>query len=265
MGEREDRNRGGETVEATGLAAQVAAQCAALIAHRTLDHQLLAPPVVTGRLIDESSGRAVFVLREHIDIDPGWQGDQFRCSLWVVEPGGEPRQIFEDLSYRRADLPRGHRFAGRDPSIGLRELDEGGVVIEAVRKGDQSGVTQRFRVDFAGVLGEVTSFEEVARNLIERLAPRLGYDYLSGMSVVPGAEVAAVKFTTENGSTFGYDTVFLVWREAGAVSARIICESRDYLTIGSIKVEGHHAAVVVNGRTYTASMMGESGAPGGGT
>lgn len=221
---------------------------------RTLHHhtaQLLADcavpdsrysrPAITKQILDIANTRAVFVLREHIDLDPGSLGEQWRYSVWLVEGVAPPRQLFEDHAFYRTDVPRGHCFAGRDPSIGLIELRADAVVIEASRHGGCSGAIasakEKLQLGFDGSVTEVETFVDQAKNMVERCASRLGYDYISALQVVPGREAVVIKFSTENGSDYGYDTVFVVWRDStGRMQQRAVVRgpAGEYLQLGEV-------------------------------
>jgi len=82
---------------------------------------------------------------------------------------------------------------------------------------------------------------EEAMSLIKRIGNRLGYDYTHGPEFAEGRkDVCAVVHTTENGSTYGYDTVYLVWKEPnGDINYREIKNSRstkDYIHVESVNV-----------------------------
>jgi hypothetical protein len=150
--------------------------------------------------------------------------------------------LFEDHAYQRADVWASHRYAGRDCSISLLELRADGVVIEAARAAGNAGAAgaakEKFQVRFDGSIADMESFEDVARNVVERQAPRLGYDYLSSFVVVSGKEIAVAKFSSENGRDYGYDTLYVVWRDrAGEVQSRVVERgpAHEYLQLGEVE------------------------------
>jgi len=71
------------------------------------NHSLYKPTVVNESVIDEGRKIAVFILFEQIDTDrctehgEGWLGDQFRYSLWKLDGGNDPIQLYEDHAYIR--------------------------------------------------------------------------------------------------------------------------------------------------------------------
>lgn len=88
------------------------------------------------------------------------------------------------------------------------------------------------------------------QQLIERVATHLGCDYAGGV-VFPEErkDVAAVKYSSENGSDYGFDTIFLVWESQGKMQYREIADSRntkDYLHIHGVTVKGEMVTVVVS-------------------
>jgi hypothetical protein len=83
---------------------------------------------------------------------------------------------------------------------------------------------------------------EEVKNLIGRVGARLGYDYTHNPYFPEGRDdICAVVHTTENGSTYGFDTVFLVWKEPnGSINYRELKNSRstkDYIHVESISVK----------------------------
>jgi hypothetical protein len=76
------------------------------------------PTEIHESVIDHDSKIAIWILKEMIDTDrctpqgSGWLGDQFRYSVWKMESGKEPTQLYEDHAYtkeRGCDI-RGLRF-----------------------------------------------------------------------------------------------------------------------------------------------------------
>lgn len=80
-----------------------------------------------------------------------------------------------------------------------------------------------------------------AKSLIERVGPKLGYDFTSQPVFPEGRkDVCVVKHTAENGSDYGYDVVYLVWKTPdGQVKHAEVANSRatkDYVHLRSVKV-----------------------------
>ena len=112
---------------------------------------------------------------------------------------------------------------------------------------------------------ELTLTEKEAKSLIERIGSRLGYDYThSPMFPKNRNDVCVIVHTTENGSTYGYDTVYLVWKEpSGAVEYKEIKNSRatkDYNHIKSVKVSKNGSVSVKfgSGGSYSGVPWSES-------
>lgn len=81
---------------------------------------------------------------------------------------------------------------------------------------------------------------EEAKGLIDEIGACLGYDYTYD-PVYPkkNRNVCAIRRLTENGSTYGYDTIYLVWKDKkGDLKHEEITNSRstkDYLSVQEIK------------------------------
>lgn len=110
---------------------------------------------------------------------------------------------------------------------------------------------------------ELTAQE--AKSLIERIGPRLGYDYTHAPEFPKDRkDVCAVVHTTENGSTYGYDTVYLVWKEPdGTVKHKEIKNSRatkDYIHIKELEVnkDGSVSVKFGSGGSYSGVPWSES-------
>lgn len=80
------------------------------------------------------------------------------------------------------------------------------------------------------------------KDLIGKIGQRLGYDYTHNPKFPSDRnDVCAVVHTTENGSTYGYDTIYLVWKgKDGIVKYKEIKDTRatkDYINIDSVVFE----------------------------
>jgi hypothetical protein len=95
------------------------------------------------------------------------------------------------------------------------------------------------------------AFAREAEALIERVGNSLGYDY-TGTPVFPEGrdDIAVVRRTTENGVSYGYDTIYVVWKEKEKEG---VCHdtladtraSKDYLHIRRVFMEEDMLVVVV--------------------
>jgi len=106
---------------------------------------------------------------------------------------------------------------------------------------------------------------EEVKDLIERIGPRLGCDYThSPIFPKERNDVCAVVHTTENGSTYGYDTVYLVWKEPdGTIKHEEIRNSRatkDYIHIKSVEInkDGSVSVGFGSGGSYSGVPWSES-------
>jgi hypothetical protein len=110
---------------------------------------------------------------------------------------------------------------------------------------------------------ELTAQE--AKSLIEKVGPRLGYDH-TYEPVFPEdrKDLCAVRHLTENGSTYGYDTIYLVWKEPdGSVKHAEIRNSRntkDYIHIEAVAVneDGSVSVKFGSGGSYSGIPWSES-------
>ena len=82
-----------------------------------------------------------------------------------------------------------------------------------------------------------------AKQLIDRVGPHIDgrYDYTYGPQFLEGrADICVVKRLAENGSSYGYDTLYLVWEVDGKLQYQVIDDtqsSKDYLHIESVREE----------------------------
>lgn len=89
---------------------------------------------------------------------------------------------------------------------------------------------------------------EEARGYINEIGPSLGYDFTYNPSFPKGRQdVCLVVHAAENGVSYGYDTLYLVWKdEAGHLQHRELANtkcSKDYISSSSIVVEGDTVTV----------------------
>lgn len=213
-------------------------------------------------IIDKENNRAAFVLFEQIDTS-GELENQYRYSLWFVRDREEPRQIYENHEYMKNPVYYKGSL-GRDPTIGLEEILADGVV--ATLTPEEGGIACtlsqiKVKIGLDGKINEPEDFIEQARNLVKMIGPKLGYDFVSDMSVsgterLKGENVTVLLWRAEDGSTYNYDTVYLVWKDkSGQLRNRTLTDSRssqDYLS-ADIKTEGKEIEVDVKGRKFRVS------------
>ncbi|MEM7819349.1 MAG: hypothetical protein QXD48_00790 [Candidatus Aenigmatarchaeota archaeon] len=231
------------------------------------DHPLYQETHIVKSIINKDKQIAAFVLFEQIDTDrytpngDGWRGDQYRYSVWYIRGFEEPKQIYEDHAWKRRSISGLTGTKGRDPYIGLEELLEDGVIVTITPEGTQDAYGDlsqvKVKITFDGKIEEPEDFIERAKNLVKRIGPKLGYDYLSGEKQLEGKNVAAFVWAAENGSTYGYDTVYLVWKDKkGKINYEELTNSRydkAYLSIDELREEGDKIIIKVKGRKYERS------------
>ena len=81
--------------------------------------------------------------------------------------------------------------------------------------------------------------EQEIVDLMKKIGERLGYDHTSAPIFAEGREdVAVAKHTTEDGSSYGYDSVYVMWKNTdGSICYQKILDtkiSKDYLHIEEI-------------------------------
>jgi len=112
-------------------------------------------------------------------------------------------------------------------------------------------------------MAELTAQE--AKSLVSRIAPELGYDCTYDPVFPEGRnDVCAVRHMAENGSTYGFDTIYLVWKEPdGTIQYEEIKNSRatkDYIHIYSVEVnkDGSVSVKFGSGGSYSGVPWSES-------
>ncbi len=103
------------------------------------------------------------------------------------------------------------------------------------------------------------------KQMIDRVGPHIDarYDYTYGPHFPEGrSDVCVVKRLAEDGSSYGYDTLYLVWEAEGKLRHQVIDDTqsnKDYLYIDSLQEEGDDIVVGYrNGGSFSgkpSSMM----------
>ncbi len=227
------------------------------------NHPLYFATRIEKSIIDKENKIAAFVLFEQIDTDrnapedEGWLGGQFRYSIWFIREGEQPKQIYEDHDYIRKSKSALTDSRGRDANIGLEGILKDGVIARITPRDAESAYgalsQTKVKITLDGRIEEPEDFIEQAKNLVKRVGPKLGYDYLRETVRLEGEDIAALVWGAENGSTYGYDTVYLVWKDnSGQIRNRILTDSRsskDYLN-ATIKAEDNKIVVDVKGNKF---------------
>jgi len=114
---------------------------AAVIDNRQHNHPLFKPTRITECKINGKMG--AFILFEQIDTDrlseqgEGWLGDQFRYSVWKIEEGGKPVQLFEDHAYiRPRTVSKLTGTQGRDCSLTNLVIEKGKIRVKTAEGKD---------------------------------------------------------------------------------------------------------------------------------
>lgn len=101
-------------------------------------------------------------------------------------------------------------------------------------------------------------------SLVKRVARNLGCDYYGGSTFPKDRkDVCAAKYTSENGSTYGYDTIYLVWKNAkGEIQHTALINSKDtkdYIHIEEVVAEDNKITVKVkSGGSYSGKPWEKS-------
>jgi hypothetical protein len=87
------------------------------------------------------------------------------------------------------------------------------------------------------------------KRLIDQIGPHIDarYDYTYGPQFSDGrTDVCVVKRLCEDGSSYGYDTLYVVWEAGGSLRYRTIADSqssKDYLHIDTVQEVGDEIVV----------------------
>ncbi len=227
------------------------------------EHPLYQETEITASLINEDKRIAAFVLFEQIDTDRttqdgnGWLGDQYRYSVWYIENDQEPKRIFEDHDYLRKTVSTYTKSRGRDVSINLLGLEEDGILVEITPKNANGGTFTKTKVKIKkdGKIEEPKEFLEQAANLIKRIGPSLGYDSLREMKRLENKDLTAIVYSTENGSTYGYDTLYVVWvdknKELKHQEIANTRGTRGYIFIDNLLEDEEQIKIKARGKEYS--------------
>lgn len=102
-----------------------------------------------------------------------------------------------------------------------------------------------------------------AQDLVTRLGPSLGCgDFTYGARFPKGrTDVCVVRRMAENGRDYGYDTLYLIWKnKEGALRHYHIVDSsrtKNYLEVDKITADGDQVTVSYSGSGYAAPEKGE--------
>ena len=92
---------------------------------------------------------------------------------------------------------------------------------------------------------------EDARKIVGRIGAKLGHDFTYSPIYPEGRDdVCAVRHSSQDGFGYGFDTIYLVWRDAGGnIHSAIIAGTenpKDYSHITEIKDENDEIMVRIN-------------------
>jgi len=106
---------------------------------------------------------------------------------------------------------------------------------------------------FVSAKAETTGKLNVGRvkALITQVSTHLGYDYCYDPDFPKERkDICAIRYLSENGSTYGFDTIYLVWKDKdGEIHHRELTNSRstkDYLSVNKIYIEKGEVVVEVS-------------------
>lgn len=221
------------------------------------NHPLYQDPHIAGSKIDKEKKVAAWVLFEQIDTDrctaegEGWLGDQFRYSVWVMKQGSEPERLYEDHAWKRMSVSQLTGSRGRDCRIHLVELTDKGPVVEITPADVEGGehAKKKVLITFSGKIEEPDNFEDQAKNKVTSIGPRLGYDYVKECKIL-NDRIAVVMWGCENGSTYGYDVLYVVRRKGSSVTANAVANTmstKNYMHIKEAKIADGKLVIKYNG------------------
>jgi len=97
---------------------------------------------------------------------------------------------------------------------------------------------------------ETTIQKELYADVFDRKAIKLGCDYTSRPKSIEGNEsVAYMVYSSENGSSFGFDTLYIGYKNKnGEIKSKDILRERWYININEIKIENNDIEI-----KYTAN------------
>ncbi|TAN58269.1 hypothetical protein EPN15_01505 [Patescibacteria group bacterium] len=100
---------------------------------------------------------------------------------------------------------------------------------------------------------------EEAKSIVTALGPSLGCGDFTYDPVFPKnrKDVAAVRRMAEDGHSYGFDTVYLIWKDRSGVHYNELINSRstkDYISIDEVTADGGKITVKVgSGGSYSGS------------
>ncbi len=104
-----------------------------------------------------------------------------------------------------------------------------------------------------------------AKDHVNRVGPRLGSGDFTYNPVFPETrkDVCAVRRTSEDGHSYGFDTIYLIWKdEVGKIHHKKLTNSRrtkDYIHINSVEADGDRVTVKFgSGGSYSGSPWNNS-------
>ena len=101
---------------------------------------------------------------------------------------------------------------------------------------------------------DLTVGEQQVNSYLIKFGPRISkYDYLYDLKYPSGREdICVATWACSNGHNFGYDTVFLIWKnEKGIMCHQAYASSnntQDYLPLGGIAIYGQEIRIIINGQ-----------------
>lgn len=203
--------------------------------------------------------------------------DRFPC---YEEYRGFEAEVKAKISVLKA-IASGEQSNWEEAYADYQELkDAMDLLMDSCDPGEKiSEIVFRFKAEHASelaalCLGQIKSekaesakelFTEEAKQLIDRIGPSLGRDYTYNPVFPKNCKsVCAVRRMTEDGSTYGFDTIYLVWKEPdGSIKHKEIKNSRltkNYIDVNFIKVNKNGSVSVKfgSGNSYNGVPWSES-------
>jgi hypothetical protein len=86
-----------------------------------------------------------------------------------------------------------------------------------------------------------------AKSLVDKLGPHIKYDFTyDPIYPTTRKDVCAIRRLAENGSSYGFDTIYLIWKSKGELKNKHLIDSestKDYINIDEVIEDKNHIIV----------------------